>query len=302
MEENHKDKGKRYKVMAGIDQVFSDSFTSKKIFGNDGFQFFLFQKRWKNIVGDMLAKESYIKSWKDDTLVIAVTNSVFLQHLFMMKGDLLKRLFEDEFGKRFKDIRFIAGPRQKKEKAYSTLDPVNHKIEEEQKMYSQDLTEGEEKWIENWVEGHVGNDKLKQPFQDLMTEVLKIRKGEAAAGYKPCAWCGALFDQKDKNQKLCPNCQRIFDRNIKHRAVLLLKKYPHYTFQQVRSIIGCGYSEYEEARDILIHRYKENIFQKHSGAEEKRKLLALLIHKPINEISEQEAENILKHMPEKKWD
>ena len=39
MEENHKDKGKRYKVMAGIDQVFSDSFTSKKIFGNDGFQF-----------------------------------------------------------------------------------------------------------------------------------------------------------------------------------------------------------------------------------------------------------------------
>lgn len=213
--------------MAGIDQVFSDSFTSKKIFGNDGFQFFLFQKRWKNIVGDMLAKESYIKSWKDDTLVIAVTNSVFLQHLFMMKGDLLKRLFEDKFGKRFKDIRFIAGPRQKKEKAYSTLDPVNHKIEEEQKMYSQDLTEGEEKWIENWVEGHVGNDKLKQPFQDLMTEVLKIRKGEAAAGYKPCAWCGALFDQKDKNQKLCPNCQRIFDRNIKHRAVLLLKKYPH---------------------------------------------------------------------------
>ena len=216
MEENHKDKGKRYKVMAGIDQVFSDSITSKKIFGNDGFQFFLFQKRWKNIVGDMLAKESYIKSWKDDTLVIAVTNSVFLQHLFMMKGDLLKRLSEDEFGKRFKDIRFIAGPRQKKEKAYSTLDPVNHKIEEEQKM----------------------------------TEVLKIRKGEAAAGYKPCAWCGALFDQKDKNQKLCPNCQRIFDRNIKHRAVLLLKKYPHYTFQQVRSIIGCGYSEYEEARDI----------------------------------------------------
>lgn len=102
--------------MAGIDQVFSDSFTSKKIFGNDGFQFFLFQKRWKNIVGDMLAKESYIKSWKDDTLVIAVTNSVFLQHLFMMKGDLLKRLSEDEFGKRFKDIRFIAGPRQKRKK------------------------------------------------------------------------------------------------------------------------------------------------------------------------------------------
>lgn len=89
---------------------------AKKIFGNDGFQFFLFQKRWKNIVGDMLAKESYIKSWKDDTLVIAVTNSVFLQHLFMMKGDLLKRLFEDKFGKRFKDIRFIAGPRQKRKK------------------------------------------------------------------------------------------------------------------------------------------------------------------------------------------
>ena len=66
----------------------------------------------------------------------------------------------------------------------------------------------------------------------------------------------------------------------------------HYTFQQVRSIIGCGYIEYEEARDILIHRYKENIVQKHSGAEEKRKLLALLIHKPINEISEQEAENL----------
>jgi cysteine sulfinate desulfinase/cysteine desulfurase-like protein len=81
--------------------------------------------------------------------------------------------------------------------------------------------------------------------------------------------------------------------------------YEKYNANPLRGLYELGEAateKYEEARDILIHRYKENIFQKHSGAEEKRKLLALLIHKPINEISEQEAENILQHMPEKKWD
>ena len=70
----------------------------------------------------------------------------------------------------------------------------------------------------------------------------------------------------------------------------------------MRAILPCEYSMYEEARDILIHRAKEKIFHKQAAAEEKRKLLALLLHRPLDAITEKEAEDMLKKMPQKKWD
>lgn len=135
-------------------------------------------------------------------------------------------------------------------------------------MYSQDLNEGEEKWIKNWVEGHVGNDKLKQPFQDLMTEVLKIRKAKPPPATNPAPGAGSLRPEGQEPETL-PQLSENLRQEYQTQSRPPPQEIPHYTFQQVRSIIGCGYSEYEEARDILIHRYKENIFQKHSGAEEK---------------------------------
>ena len=121
MDEDKKPTGKRFRRMENISSVFSSSDLNHRLFGHEGFQFFLFQKRWEKLVGQVMAKESYVSSYKNDVLFVTVTNSVFLQQLYVIKNDILSRLSEDEFGKRFTDIRFIAGPRKKKYQTFTTL-------------------------------------------------------------------------------------------------------------------------------------------------------------------------------------
>lgn len=299
MEEDKKPEGKRYRTMESIAGVFTESDVRQKLFGNKGFQFYLFQKRWKKIVGSLMAEESYITGCKGPLLFVRVTNSAFLQQLFMMKADILKELSKDEIGRYFTDIKFLAGSPQKPYKPFTTLDPVNSAIEKEQKRYSQSLSKGEETWIQNWVKGHVKKEAVRAPFAEMMEEVLKIRKGELADGYHPCSICGSLCPP---DATICPACRRKLARTKKNKVILILKENPHYTYQQVRAILPCEYSLYEEARDILIHRAKEKIFRKEAADEEKRKLLSLLLHRPLSDITVKEAEDMLKHMPQKKWD
>lgn len=299
MEEDKKPEGKRYRTMESIAGVFTESDVRQKLFGNKGFQFYLFQKRWNKIVGSLMAEESYISGCKGPLLFVRVTNSAFLQQLFMMKADILKELSKDEIGRYFTDIKFLAGSPQKPYKPFTTLDPVNSAIEKEQKRYSQSLSEGEEAWIQNWVRSHVKKEAVRAPFAEMMEEVLKIRKGELADGYHPCSICGSLCPP---DAPICPACRRKLDKTKKNKVILILKENPHYTYQQVRAILPCEYSLYEEARDILIHRAKEKIFRKEAADEEKRKLLSLLLHRPLSAITVKEAEDMLKHMPQKKWD
>ena len=181
MDEDKKPTGKRFRRMENISSVFSSSDLNHRLFGHEGFQFFLFQKRWEKLVGQVMAKESYVSSYKNDVLFVTVTNSVFLQQLYVIKNDILSRLSEDEFGKRFTDIRFISGPRKKKYQTFTTLDPINRAIEKEQRMYDQPLTDKETDWIRHWVDTHVEKEALQAPFSDMMKAVLQIRKGELAA-------------------------------------------------------------------------------------------------------------------------
>ena len=103
-------------------------------------------------------------------------------------------------------------------------------------------------------------------------------------------------------KKICPACHRKLEKTRKNKVILILKENPHNTYQEVRAILPCDYSLYEDARDTLIHRAKEKIFHKYSADEEKKKLLALLLHRPVSSITTEEANEMLKKLPQKKWD
>lgn len=298
MEEDRKPTGKRYRTMDTISHVFTESEVNHRLFGNEGFQFFLLQKKWETIVGQVMAHESYISSYKGDTLFVTVTNSVFMQQLYMMQGEIMKQLAEDDFGKRFQQIRFITGPRKKRYKTQTSLDVVNQQRAKEQVMYSQPLSEAEREWISQWVEQHVPKENLRDAFSHMMQEVLKIRKGELAHGFHPCPVCGSLCEA---DRKICRPCERKMERSRQNQVTLLLKEHPHWTYQEIRTLYPCDYSLYQKAREILIHRYKENIFHQYGVDEEKRKLLALLLHKPVETITKEEANEMLKKMPQKWW-
>lgn len=298
MDEDKKPTGKRTRKMENISTVFTASDLNRRLFGQEGFQFFLFGKRWEKMVGPVMAKESYVSYYKKDTLYVTVTNSVFMQHLFMIKRDILTRLAEDEFGNRFTDIRFIAGPHKPKYQTFTTLDPINDNIKKEKAIYSQPLTEKERAWIEQWTAGHVKNEKIQEPFADMMKAVLQIRKGDLTKGYHPCPRCGTLCPQ---DNPLCPACERKSRRAHRAKVLGILRINPHFYFQDLCRQIPCTYPLYEEARNQLMRQWKDQIFKKIAGTEEKKKLLALLLHREADTITDAEAGEMLKKLPEKKY-
>ena len=298
MDEDKKPQGRRVRKMENISTVFTTSDLNRRLFGQEGFRYFLFQKRWEKIIGPLMAEESYISGYRDETLFVTVSNSVFMQHLFMMKRDILSRLAEDEFGSRFTDIRFTAGARKRKSQTFTTLDPVNEHIRKEKALYSQPLTEQERSWIEHWTASHVTNEKIQEPFADMMKAVLQIRKGDLAKGCHPCARCGTLCEQKET---LCPACTRKKKQQERARVIAVIDKNPHFYFQDLYRQVPCTYSLYEEARDHLMKQWKDRIFRKFATHEEKQKLASLLTHRPLESIGQEEALEMLKKLPEKKW-
>lgn len=81
----------------------------------------------------MIARESYISFERKQTLYITVTNSVWMNHLYMMKADLLKRIREDDYGKKYTDIRFVAGQAKIERPPESSLAPVNDRREKKKR-------------------------------------------------------------------------------------------------------------------------------------------------------------------------
>ena len=127
---------------------------------SDGFQYFLFRQKWPSFAGELLVRESYIAGASGEVLYVQVTNSVWLSQLTMLKAQILEKINKDPFGARFTDIRFRIGPKQTKNQPRSTLDPINRAIEKEKQRMSQPLNESEKQWIDQWVAGHVTDERL----------------------------------------------------------------------------------------------------------------------------------------------
>ncbi len=266
-------------------------------FGSDAFQFWLFQKRWPSIAGETLAKESYIGREAGTTLYIHVTNSVWMQELMMHRKGLLSRVQQDPYGKKFQDMRIMMSVPKTEVVATTTVDALKKKYQENEKVLSAPLSEGEKVWVDQWTQKNVEKEALRGPIARLMEGALKRRKAEIAAGWHPCPRCGALCSQADL---LCPACRIQEEKQTKNKIVLLLKDHPAFLYDDVKRCIRCTYAQFADARDILIHRYKENYYNGYSNEEERKKLLSLLVHKPFEDITEEEAEKALSGMPKRK--
>jgi len=68
-----------------------------------------------------------------------------------------------------------------------------------------------------------------------------------------------------------------------------------------RQVIPSTYREYAEAHEFLEIKLEQAIYDKVNGKENRRMLLALLTHKPMEEITEEEAREKLERLREKKW-
>lgn len=264
--------------------------------GNNAFQFWLFQQRWERLVGDVLASESSIGRYNRDVLYIYVTNSVWMQEFIMRKEDILRRVQEDSYGARFRDIRFQMGPPRVRIEPDLPLAQMASFYDERKR--SAPITEEEEGQIETWTAANVEKEALRPLFKDLMRGALRQHKEELSSGWHSCSVCGELCPSKNR---LCTRCRLEEERQMRNRIVLMLTDHPEWLCEDVQKRLPATYRQYAEARDVLIHRYRENHSNGCGTEEEMRRLLSLLTHRPFEEISKEEARSILSALPRKKY-
>lgn len=294
-----KNNEKRTGRLSNLSEVFQLSKEGKTLFSNPSFRFWQLQNKWKNIAGPMIARESYISFEKKQTLYITVTNSVWMNHLYMMKADLLKRIREDDYGKKYTDIRFVAGRAKIERPPESSLAPVNDWREKEEKIYSVPLSEEERNSIDKWTGAYISDTNTRSLFTKMMKAAAAKRKGEIRAGWHSCAVCGDLIPP---GINTCTVCENRKEQSQIGKIILLLKETPHLSYNEIYKKIPCKYTAYEEGRETLIQRIRENIYRKIDGPLNKRILLSMILHKPLKDISLREAETALRNMPETKFD
>lgn len=264
--------------------------------GNEAFQFWLFQKRWEQIAGKALAEESYIGRKEGDTLFIYATNSVWLQEILMHRDLLLQRIREDEYGKRFNDFRASMAEKKREPYVKEALPGVTVDFSFEPDSQKIFLEDEEISWIHSWVSAHVTKEELHPIFENMMKNILRRKKWALEKGWKECPNCGNL---RPPEEELCGICRLEQEKKVKNQLILLLKEKPEIQYQDATSAVPCTLGEFSEARDILIHRYKENFYHGFSKDDEIRRLLSLLTHRPFSEISREDAEKALYALPKK---
>lgn len=294
-----KNNEKRTGCLSNLSEVFQLSKEGKTLFSNPSFRFWQLQNKWKHIAGSMIARESYISFERKQTLYITVTNSVWMNHLYMMKADLLKRIREDDYGKKYTDIRFVAGQAKIERPPESSLAPVNDWREKEEKIYSVPLSDEERNSIDKWTGAYISDTNTRSLFTKMMKAAAAKRKGEIRAGWHSCAVCGDLIPP---GINTCTVCENRKEQSQIGKIILLLKETPHLSYNEIYKNIPCKYTAYEEGRETLIQRIRENIYRKIDGPLNKRILLSMILHKPLKDISLREAETALRNMPETKFD
>ena len=133
----------------------------------------------------------------------------------------------------------------------------------------------------------------------MMKAAAAKRKGEIRAGWHSCAVCGDLIPP---GINTCTVCENRKEQSQIGKIILLLKETPHLSYNEIYKKIPCKYTAYEEARETLIQRIRENIYRKIDGPLNKRVLLSMILHKPLKDISLREAETALRNIPETKFD
>ena len=294
-----KNNEKRTGRLSNLSEVFQLSKEGKTLFSNPSFRFWQLQNKWKHIAGSMIARESYISFERKQTLYITVTNSVWMNHLYMMKADLLKRIREDDYGKKYTDIRFVAGQAKIEHPPESSLAPVNDQREKEEKIYSVPLSDEERNSIDKWTCVYISHNNTRSLFTKMMKAAAAKRKGEIRAGWHPCTICGDLIHP---GINICTICENKKEQSQIGKIMLLLKESPHLSYNEIYKKIPCKYTAYEEARETLIQRIRENIYRKIDSPLNKRILLSMILHKPLKDISLREVETALRNIPETKFD
>jgi len=242
---------------------------------------------WKYIMGPQIAKYSYIREFKKDTVVIGVLNSVWMNHLFLYKKKIIDTINNYAKEKIVQDIIFLRSGKKNDLPVYEMEDGVQEKVFPEINIKNMVLRDDVVEKINEETE--YLPDNLKEKMRKLRFSQEKRKAAYRSEKFITCPKCGRWIK---KEEKLCFLCRLKEKQAIKKNIYDILMGIPWLSYKELKEQVSCSELLYNEVRRDCIYRLIDKICTDSDTKEDDLFLALFIVRKDPSELTEKFIENL----------
>ena len=240
----------KIKKISEINQIYIKKNKNDRYYSN------LIKENWSNLVGEIVAENSFPAFFNNGKLYINVRDSTILQQISMYKEEIMD-IFEKDLGERIVidiDIKMDKNNQKKNKIIFSQKNEQKEIV----KKYSEirvnieniKIEKEEEESIERSIE-KVDNKYLdiKKRIKKIAIDKLKEEKGLKEQGLINCTMCDELF-LPQSDEKICIKCINKKEEEKLSEILKKIKKNPLLELEKDMDI-----KLFLRARDIIAQDY-----------------------------------------------
>lgn len=256
------------------------------------YKFYQVKWNWPDIVGEQIAKYSYVRDYQNQVVTIGVLNSVWMSQLFMHKQSLIQRVNEYAGEVLVRDMRFIRSGRKPPKIVYETLDGEASVYPIDNVAYVRLDAERVQKIRQETANLPEG---LQERVAQLRFAQEKRNVAGREAGIRTCPDCGRWLQP---GETVCTICRLKRREKRKQELYRLMMQMPWITLEELEQN-GCipahskMYTElYNEIRRECIYRCIEKIHHGWDTAEDDMLLALMVTRKNPTEMTDAYIQNL----------
>lgn len=252
------------------------------------------KREWKNIVGEQIAKYSYILDFKNNILVVAVMNPVYMNYLFMYKNKIIEEVNSYIGHQAIADVRFVKKGRKPPRTVYETLDGEENDVFPDGTISRIILDDSTVEKIRS--ETTSLPDGIRDKVVQLRFAHAKRVKAYGMSGFIPCPSCGRWMA---RGETLCLFCRSEARHALKMKIRAVLDDMPWLSWDKMAEALAVAITDkaceqaYNDVRRSLIYTYIEKVYYEYDTAADDLILAILITRRVPGDIPPKFIENLV---------
>lgn len=206
---------------------------------------------WKSIVGPEVAEHAWPLRVMRGVLQVVVANSVWMNHLFLLKTEIIGKINTYMGETVVSDIRFRAGVKHREAEEEGCEEQMPLPL----RLKTVTLTKDEVLTARNLVTS-VTDSKLRRTLLNLLYKHAAYQRLKQQEGWQPCQQCGTLISP---DAQRCVACQAEEHSRITADIIACLLQAPWQKYAECCQSVPCALTDYIQARQSLMSRLAEKV-------------------------------------------
>ena len=246
---------------------------------------------WETVVGPIVSQHAKLISITPPVITVEIGHTVWMQEMTMRKPQIIEAL-QEYYGQSIIEDMKVQLPRRPLGTQASPGDQLDMTPIETVKIdfHKIQLPESQVHQIEESVRIIEDESLRSKVFQTQIEQAKKEWLLEQDQFHR-CPGCGCWLQSEES--QVCPHCEYKKYRKIIQSVKGVLRKYPHYKYDQLKAIAPwCTYEWYEVAKRESIRFYLTRLYQGSKDANDMYWATMLITSKSQDELTFEQVVNI----------